>query len=95
MVSGDWRVRQGCEDDFVARWREFLLWTRANAAGYIGARLIRDTKDERHFISIAEWEGAAARLTWRSLPEFPPLFGACRALCDEMRGADYDIVAVV
>ena len=25
-ISGDWQVRAGSKDDFVARWREFIGW---------------------------------------------------------------------
>jgi heme-degrading monooxygenase HmoA len=95
LASGEWRVRAGCEDEFVVRWTEFLEWTKANAPGFLAARLIRDTGDGAHFVSFAEWESRAARLAWRDLPEFPLKFGACRALCDEMRGADYALAAAV
>ena len=95
MVSGDWRVRRGSEAEFIARWREFLEWTKANAPGFLGARLIQDTGEPTHFVSYAEWESGAARQAWRALPEFSVKLGACRALCDEMRGADYDLAAAV
>jgi heme-degrading monooxygenase HmoA len=95
LVSGDWRVRKGSEDEFVQRWTEFLEWTKANVPGFIGARLIRDADEASHFISFAEWEDPDARQNWRGLPEFATKMGACRALCDEMRGANYDLAAAV
>ena len=95
MVSGDWRVRRGSEDEFITRWTEFLEWTKANAPGFVAARLIQDTEERTHFVSFAEWESGAARQAWRGLPEFSAKLGACRTLCDDMRGADYDLAAAV
>ena len=95
LASGDWHVRAGCEADFIARWKDFLDWTKANAPGFLGARLIQETDDALHFVSFAEWESHLARQQWRGLPEFGPKFNACRELCVEMRGANYDLAAVV
>ena len=44
---------------------------------------------------IAEWESGAARQSWRRLPEFASKMGACRALCEDMKGGDYDVAVVV
>jgi heme-degrading monooxygenase HmoA len=95
MASGDWQVRRGSEDEFIARWTEFLEWTKASAPGFLGARLIRDTEQPTHFVSFAEWESGAARQSWRRLPEFASKMGACRALCEDMKGGDYDVAVVV
>jgi quinol monooxygenase YgiN len=95
MVSGDWHVRPGSEDEFVKRWTEFLDWTRASARGFRGARLIRDTEDGSHFLSFAEWDSDEARQAWRGLPDFPLRLGACRALCEDMRGVNYDLVVAI
>lgn len=93
MVSGDWHVRAGNEEDFVKRWTEFLAWTRTAAPGFIGARLIRDSEDSRHYISFADWDSHEARHAWRGLPEFPSKMQPCRELCEDMRGTNYDVVA--
>ena len=50
-TSGDWHVRAGSEDAFVSRWREFLEYARAEAPGFVWARLLRDINDARHFVS--------------------------------------------
>lgn len=89
FASGNWRVKAGSEDEFIARWTEFLEWTRSNAPGFVTASLIRQNQDPRHFVSFAEWEDTASRDKWRSLPEFAEKLGACRALCDEFQGLDY------
>jgi heme-degrading monooxygenase HmoA len=95
LASGDWHVRAGREADFIARWTEFLEWTKANAPGFHGARLIRDVEQPQHFVSVAEWESHSARQSWRGLPDFPSKFDACRQLCEDMRGGNYDLAAAV
>jgi heme-degrading monooxygenase HmoA len=94
-ASGDWRVRRGAEQDFIARWSEFLHWTRAEAPGFLSASLIRDAEEPSHFVSFAEWETLDALLAWRRLPEFAARMGACRALCDDMRGSNYSLAVQV
>ncbi len=91
--SGNWVVQQGREAEFVARWNKFLGWTRAQMPGLRWAMLIKDADDRRHFISLAGWESLEALLAWRSLPEFAEKLGACRALCDEFRGSNYQLIA--
>lgn len=94
-ASGNWIVKEGRSDEFVARWREFLDWTASEVPGLVSATLIRDTDDGRHFVSLAEWESVAAIETWRSKPEFAAKLGACRALCDEFRGANFVRVVAI
>ena len=78
-ASGDWRVRSGAETDFIARWSEFLQWTRAEVPGFLSATLIRDAEEPAHFVSFAEWDSLDALLAWRRLPEFAARMGACQA----------------
>jgi heme-degrading monooxygenase HmoA len=94
-TSGDWHVRAGSEDAFVSRWREFLEYARAEAPGFVWARLLRDANDARHFVSVGEWQSLAAQSTWRGLPDFAAKFGACHALCDEDRNSNYTQAAKV
>ena len=60
-TSASWVVREGKEDEFVAGWRDWIEWTRDNVRGLISARLVRDTREPRHFISLAQWEDASVR----------------------------------
>jgi len=90
FASGSWTVAAGNEEAFVARWTEFLEWTQAENAGFQYARLLQDTANPRHYISLARWDDAATRGAWKARPEFAQRMGACRALCDDMQGADYD-----
>jgi len=90
-TSGDWHVRAGSEDAFVARWHEFLDYARTNSPGFGHARLLRDVNDARHFVSVGEWQSAAAQATWRGLPEFAAKLGACQALCEEDHNSNYTL----
>jgi heme-degrading monooxygenase HmoA len=94
-ASGNWTVREGSEEDFIARWKGFLGWTRESQPGLISANLLRDEQNPRHFVSFAEWEDTGARERWRQSPEFEQKFTACRDLCDEFYGADYQRAAAV
>lgn len=89
-ASGNWHVQEGKEDTFVERWQDWLGWTRKTHPNLERARLIRDRGDPRHFVSFAEWEDAASRDAWKQSPEFAEKFGACRKLCDDFYGGDYD-----
>ena len=88
-ASGSWLVAAGNEDEFLARWRAFLEWTRDSMPGFRTARLIRDTDNPRHYISLAHWDSAEQRAAWKASPGFREKMGACRALCDDMSGSDY------
>jgi heme-degrading monooxygenase HmoA len=88
-ASGNWLVKEGNEEEFVARWNEFLEWTRDNAQGFGGANLIRDMSNPRHFLSFAEWADTESQQAWRSLDEFRQKLGACRELCEDFEGGAF------
>ena len=94
-ASGDWRVRPGSEDDFIARWTEFLDWTRESAPGLLSARLIRDADEPGHFVSFAEWQSLASLNAWRGLADFATKLGACRAICEDFRGTNYTLAVQI
>ncbi len=94
-ASGNWMVSENKEDEFIKRWSEFLTWTRETQPGLISASLTRRADDPSHFVSIAEWSDAAARAEWKKSAAFQERFGACRALCREFDGGDYDRVVQV
>jgi heme-degrading monooxygenase HmoA len=95
FASGNWVVRESSEATFVDCWRRFLEWTAGAAPGLHRALLLVDNQDGRHFVSVAEWESKANRDAWRAHADFPAHLAACRALCEEFRGADYSLVAAV
>jgi len=95
MASGNWHVKEGKEQEFIERWQEFLGWTRDTQPGLVGASLMRDQADGAHFISDSEWKDADTRDAWRQEEGFAKGFAACRALCDDFYGGDYERVVAV
>ena len=93
FASGNWIVQQGREADFVACWNQFLAWTRKEAPGLRGAMLMQDAGDGRHFVSIAAWENLEELQAWRALPGFAERMSACRELCEDFRGSNYELTA--
>ncbi|MEU8528729.1 MULTISPECIES: putative quinol monooxygenase [Streptomyces] len=94
-ASGNWRVSEGKEDEFVERWTAFLTWTKKDNEGFRFARLIRDAGEPGHFISFASWSDEESMAAWKTKPEFGEHFGACKALCDEMRAGSYVLAVSV
>jgi hypothetical protein len=45
LASGTWQVKEGSEDEFVDRWREFLEWTKESQPAFLNASLLRDEQD--------------------------------------------------
>lgn len=91
FASGNWSVAAGNEETFMDRWAEFLEWTKAENPGFQVANLIRDVENPRHFISFAVWDDPASRRAWKSNPGFGSRMMACRQLCDDMQGSDYEV----
>ena len=89
-ASGNWQVTPGCADEFVERWREFLGWTRDNHPGLESATLIRSEDDPGRLVSFAIWASAEQRDAWKHSDGFMERFAACRQLCDDFTGGDYD-----
>jgi heme-degrading monooxygenase HmoA len=94
-ASGDWVVAEGKEDEFLRRWTEFLEWTKAGAAGFIEAHLLRDAENARHFLSFSEWSDEASRASWRANDDFQSRFEAARSLCDSFSTYDYELATEV
>ena len=95
LSSGNWVVKAGSEDEFIARWTDFLKWTRESAKGLGSASLIRASDNPRQFISFAEWDTLESLNAWRSLPDFASKLGPCRALCDDFNGKNYTLAATI
>ena len=77
-----WVVRSGCEDEFVARWREMAEWTAENVPGAGTARLLQDEDHHGRFISLGPWESREAVSSWNSLLGFQERIGRMRDLLE-------------
>ena len=93
--SGRWQVKQGNADEFIARWREFLTWTKEAHRGFLGARLVRDLGNPDSFVSFAAWQDLDSMRAWQGSPEFKERFDAAYALCEEMQAGGYELVVDV
>jgi heme-degrading monooxygenase HmoA len=93
--SGNWWVTEGREDEFVARWTEFLQWTRDSVPGLEHAQLMRDDGNPSHFLSTARWRDAESRSDWQQQPKFQDLIGACIKLCDDVHTSTYQQVVTI
>jgi heme-degrading monooxygenase HmoA len=94
-ASGVWQVKLGNDDEFVERWKEFLQWSRENYPALVVAKLLRDSGTAGRYITFSEWTDEASRNAWKQEPEFKARIGAFVALCEDMRGADYELAATV
>jgi heme-degrading monooxygenase HmoA len=94
-TSGNWIVKSGSEEEFIARWTEFTEWALANAPGAEHFVLIREIADPTHFVSFGAWEAPEAVEAWRSRPEFQQRLAACRALCEDFSPSDSTLAAAV
>jgi heme-degrading monooxygenase HmoA len=92
-ASGNWTVKEGMEEEFIERWKDWLGWSSENIAGFVSATLIRDAQNPRHFVSFSPWESDKARDEWKSSGGFQEKFALVRELCDDFQGGDYSLAA--
>ncbi len=89
--SGNWLAKEGQEEEFVQRWKEFAEWSAKNASGCGDFYLIAETKNPRHFLSFGSWESPEAVNSWRQMPEFKGFIGKCKELLDDFQPGDYTL----
>jgi len=92
-ASGNWLVKEGSEEEFVARWKEWLGWTSQTMAGFRSATLIRADEDPRRFVSFSDWDNEASRAAWLNSDDSKQKFGAAKDLCDEFMGGNFERAA--
>jgi heme-degrading monooxygenase HmoA len=90
FASGNWTVSAGKNDEFLARWEEFLQWTKAEAKGFVEATLLHDLDNTQHYVSLGRWETSGDRDAWKAMPAFGEHLMACRSLCDDFSSSDYE-----
>ncbi|MCH6469855.1 antibiotic biosynthesis monooxygenase family protein [Sinomonas terrae] len=88
-ASGRWHVQPGKEEEFIARWREFLEWTQQHHPAMVDSSLLQEVTTSTEFVSFSEWKDAESRDQWKRDPGFAEKIGACRELCERMVGKDY------
>lgn len=81
FTHGTWIVKPGCEEEFVAAWREFAEWTRTQIPDARGT-LLRDREERSRFHSFGAWASEAEVENWRADPGFDERIGRIRELLD-------------
>lgn len=89
FTSGVWAVKDGREDEFVARWSEFAVWTKKYVPGSISFMLLQGKSDSRRFISAGEWQNSEVIAQWRATSEFKQSMTDLRELCDDVQAGDF------
>ena len=94
-ASGQWTVKSGKHDEFVAQWTEFLEWSTTTFGDFAHAILLHDSGDPQHFMSVGRWNSKEQMDAWRADPGFREQIGKCIALCDDFKSFDYTVAAHV
>jgi heme-degrading monooxygenase HmoA len=88
---GVWRVKPGCEDDFVASWDALAQWTLDRGFDTHGT-LVRDRSDPQRFVSFGPWRSVEDTERWRAEPEFQERVARLEALLESFEPGTYDVV---
>jgi heme-degrading monooxygenase HmoA len=92
---GEWVVKPGREDEFVAAWREMAEWTASEFAPATTAVLVRDRDDRSRFVSFGPWESDEQVASWRESAGFASRVGRIRDLLERFEPRTLDPVASV
>jgi len=92
FAVGEWTVKPGKEETFLARWEEFARWTMDNLDGTGEVFLLRGAEQKNRFISFGSWQSQEAMAAWRQHPRFREAFLQFRELCDEITPATMEAV---
>ena len=65
----DWLIREGCEDEFVQIWTEFVDSSAGETDAALGGLLLQDSADRQRFISIGPWRSADEAYQWFRRPD--------------------------
>lgn len=94
-TSGDWVTKPGREDDFVAAWEEFALWTTENVSGAVWAVLTKHDAEPNRFRSFGSWENQEAIEAWRASPDFQQAIGKMKELLESFEAHTLEAVVEI
>ena len=91
-----WRVKEGCEEEFVEAWSGeladfFLSLPNPPDSG----TLIRSVDEPRLFYSFGPWKSLDDVRQMRSHPRTQEIMGKLRDLCEEVNAGDFEVVLSV
>jgi quinol monooxygenase YgiN len=94
-TSGDWRVKQGREQEFVTAWSELAEWSTTKFGPDGWGRLFQDKDDPTFFRSLGQWPDESVVKEWRASDGFAQRLSKIRELVEEMNIRNLDPVAAV
>jgi heme-degrading monooxygenase HmoA len=87
-----WHVKQGNEDEFVARWDEWVEWSHREGLA-APALLLRDAEEPSTFVSFGPWENLSAVRNWRSLAGYQERVARLREVVDSFEPRTLEVVS--
>lgn len=94
-THGEWTVKEGREEEFVAAWEELARWTEDHVDGASWAKLLRDREEPHRFISFSPWRDAEAVAEWRERPGFQARVATLQELVSSFVPRTMDLAAEV
>ena len=94
-TSGDWKVKPGKAEEFVAAWEELALWTTENVPTSTWAALLKDDDDPNRFRSFGPWESREDVAAWRAMAEFKEAIARMRELLESFEAHIFEAVVEV
>lgn len=91
-TSGNWVVKEGMADEFIAAWQDLARWT---ADAYPGSRawLLRDRERPNVFLSAGPWRDETVIPEWRTSAGFLERVGRIREMLETFEARTLDAVA--
>ncbi len=93
FTSGRWRAKEGREEDFIAAWDRFAVWTAGAFPASGRPYLLRSEEDPREFVSFGAWPDFETVAAWRGTGEFAAFVAEARELCEEVVPGRFTLVA--
>ena len=90
-----WRVKPGCEEAFVAAWRDELAPYFLSLPGVVGGTLVRSVEDSAVFYSFGPWRSLEDIRAMRADPRTPGVMGKLRELSEEATPGVYRRVLTI
>ena len=85
FAMGIFTVKDGKENAFLARWKEFAYWTLSQYKNMgKGAQLLQDIDNPRRYIVVGEWNNFDTIKQWRNRLEFKEWMKRMSELCDRV-----------
>jgi heme-degrading monooxygenase HmoA len=87
-----WRVKPGCEVEFVRRWQEWVEWSERQGLG-AHARLLQDVEHPGTYVSFGPWVSVDAVRSWRSLAGYHERVARLGEVVDSFEPHTFEVIA--